>query len=406
MARRVEVTSSRSGVGVEVDELQLRYGINPHQAPARVFANGSLPFTVLNGAPGYINLLDALNSWQLVRELRQTLGLPAAASFKHVSPAGAAVGVPLGDDLRRAYFVGERDELSPLAAAYARARGADRVCSYGDWVALSDAVDSATARLLRREVSDGVIAPGFEPDALAMLKAKRGGRYTVVQVDPLYVPPEMETRQVFGVSFEQRRNAVVPGVELLDNVVTQRREIPDYARRDMLLALITLKYTQSNSVCLVADGQVIGNGAGQQSRIHCTRLAAAKADTWFLRQHPAALDLPFRKDLDRVDRDNAVDQFLRDDLTPAEEAILRSAFTQQPTRLTAGEKHAWLGKLSSVTLGSDAYIPFRDNVDRAHASGVEFIVQPGGSMRDEDVIAACNTYGMAMAVTGLRLFHH
>jgi phosphoribosylaminoimidazolecarboxamide formyltransferase / IMP cyclohydrolase len=351
-------------------------------------------------------LLDALNSWQLVRELRQTLGLPAAASFKHVSPAGAAVGVPLGDDLRRAYFVGARDELSPLAAAYARARGADRVCSYGDWVALSDPVDSATARLLRREVSDGVIAPAFEADALAMLKAKRGGRYTVVQVDPSYAPPEMETRQVFGVTFEQRRNAVVPGPELLDNVVTRRREIPEHARRDMLLALITLKYTQSNSVCLVADGQVIGNGAGQQSRIHCTRLAASKADTWFLRQHPAVLGLPFRKDLDRVDRDNAVDQFLRDDLTPAEDAIWRSAFSEVPARLTPDAKGAWLQRLSGVTLGSDAFIPFRDNVDRAHASGVEFIVQPGGSLRDEDVIAACDTYGMAMAVTGLRLFHH
>jgi phosphoribosylaminoimidazolecarboxamide formyltransferase / IMP cyclohydrolase len=409
-ARQVEEIASQAeheqARGGEADSLKLRYGINPHQTPARVFADGRLPFAVLNGAPGYINLLDALNSWQLVRELRHTLGVPAAASFKHVSPAGAAIGLPLSEDLRRAYFVGDADELSPLAAAYARARGADRVCSYGDWVALSDPLDGATARLLRREVSDGVIAPGFEPAALEVLKAKRGGRYTVLQVDPAYAPPETETRQVFGVTFEQRRNAVVPDLELLNNVVTKRRALPDHARRDMLLALITLKYTQSNSVCLVADGQVIGNGAGQQSRIHCTRLAAAKADTWFLRQHPTVLGLPFRKDLDRVDRDNAVDQFLRDDLTPAEESIWRSAFTSVPARLTGDEKRAWLENLSGVTLGSDAYIPFRDNVDRAHASGVEFIVQPGGSLRDEDVIAACDSYNIAMAVTGLRLFHH
>jgi len=368
-------------------------------------ADGQLPFEVLNGAPGYINLLDALNSWQLVRELRQTLGLPAAASFKHVSPAGAAVGLPLSEALRQAYFAGT-EELSPLAAAYARARGADRVCSYGDWVALSDRVDVSTARLLRREVSDGVIAPAFDAEALDLLKAKRGGRYTVLQIDPAYEPPELETRQVFGLTFEQRRNAVVPGDDRLNNVVTRRREIPADARRDMLLALLTLKYTQSNSVCLVADGQVIGNGAGQQSRIHCTRLAAAKADTWYLRQHPRALELPFRKDLDRVDRDNAVDQFLRDDLTVAEEAIWRSSVSALPRRLSPDEKLSWLSNLKAVTLGSDAYIPFRDNVDRAHASGVEYIVQPGGAMRDPDIIAACDEYGMAMVCTGLRLFHH
>jgi phosphoribosylaminoimidazolecarboxamide formyltransferase/IMP cyclohydrolase len=386
--------------------LALRYGINPHQTPARVFAKGPLPFKVLNGSPGYINLLDALNSWQLVREVRQTLSLPAAASFKHVSPAGAAVGLALTATLRRAYFVGS-DDLSPLAAAYARARGADRVCSYGDWAALSDPVDVSTARLLRREVSDGVIAPAFEPDALDILKKKRGGRYTVLQVDPDYEPPDLEQRDVFGVTFEQRRNGVVPGVELLRNVVTQRRDIPDAARRDMLLALITLKYTQSNSVCLVADGQVIGNGAGQQSRIHCTRLAAAKADTWFLRQHPTVLDLPFRDDLDRVDRDNAVDQYLRDDLTPAEErAWLGSFSSTPPPRLSAEAKHAWLSTLHGVTLGSDAFIPFRDNVDRAHASGVEYIVQPGGALREDQIIAACNDYGMLMVCTGLRLFHH
>jgi phosphoribosylaminoimidazolecarboxamide formyltransferase / IMP cyclohydrolase len=370
-----------------------------------VFTDGPLPFEVLNGAPGYINLLDALNSWQLVRELRQVLGLPAAASFKHVSPAGAAVGLPLSDTLRKAYFTGQA-ELSPLAAAYARARGADRVCSYGDWVALSDTVDVPTARLLRREVSDGVIAPGYEPAALDLLRAKRGGRYTVLQIDPAYDPPDLEMRQVFGITFEQRRNAVVPSYELLDNLVTSRQDVPEAARRDMLVGLITLKYTQSNSVCLVSDGQVIGNGAGQQSRIHCTRLAAAKADTWYLRQHPAVLGLPFRADLDRVDRDNAVDQFLRDDLTPAEEAVWRQSFTQVPRRLTPTEKRAWLDTLTGVTLASDAYIPFRDNVDRAHASGVEFVVQPGGAMRDQDIIAACDQYGMAMIFTGLRLFHH
>jgi len=386
-------------------ELQLRYGVNPYQTPARVWTEGPLPFQVLNGAPGYINLLDALNSWQLVRELRQTLGVPAAASFKHVSPAGAAIGRPLSDALRQAYFVGDQ-ELSPLAMAYARARGADRVCSYGDWVALSDPVDLPTARLVRREVSDGVIAPGFDAAALDLLKTKRGGRYTVLQIDPLYETPELETRQVFGISFEQRRNAVVPGEGLLDNVVTRRREIPAAARRDMLLALITLKYTQSNSVCLVADGQVIGNGAGQQSRIHCTRLAAAKADTWYLRQHPEVLSLRFRTDLDRVDRDNAIDQFLRDDLSVAEETLWRASFAEVPRRLSAEAKRAWLGTLNGVTLGSDAYIPFRDNVDRAHASGVEYIAQPGGAMREADIVAACDEYGIAMACTGLRLFHH
>jgi len=370
-----------------------------------VFADPALPFTVLNGAPGYINLLDALNSWQLVRELRQVLGLPAAASFKHVSPAGAAIGLPLSETLRQAYFAGS-DELSPLAAAYARARGADRVCSYGDWVALSDTVDLSTARLLRREVSDGVIAPAYDPAALEVLWAKRGGRYTVLQVDPSYEPAALETRQVFGVTFEQRRNTVVPDDGLLHNVVTRRNDLSPVARRDMLVALITLKYTQSNSVCLVVDGQVIGNGAGQQSRIHCTRLAAAKADTWYLRQHPAVLGLRLRQRLDRVDRDNAIDQFLRDDLTPAEEVLWRQNFSDVPTRLSAEEKCAWLATPRGVTLGSDAYIPFRDNVDRAHASGVEYIVQPGGARRDADIIAACDEYHIAMACTGLRLFHH
>ena len=365
-----------------------------------------MPFEVLNGAPGYINLLDALNSWQLVRELKDSLGLPAAASFKHVSPAGAAVGLPLSASQKAAYFVPEQEELSGLANAYARARGADRVCSYGDWVALSDRVDVATAKLLRREVSDGVIAPDYESDALQILKAKKRGRYTILQVNPSYEPPEMETREVFGVTFEQRRNGVVPGRELLPNVVTRRDTLPDEAIRDLLLGLIAVKYTQSNSVCLVVDGQVIGNGAGQQSRIHCTRLAAGKADSWFLRQHSAVLSLRFREGLDRVDRDNAVDQYLRDDLTPAEEAIWRECFEHVPERLTHEQKREWLETLRGVSLASDAYIPFRDNVDRAHASGVEYVVQPGGAQRDADIIAACDGYGMAMVFTGLRLFLH
>jgi phosphoribosylaminoimidazolecarboxamide formyltransferase/IMP cyclohydrolase len=365
-----------------------------------------LPFQVLNGAPGYINLLDALNSWQLVRELRQATGLPAATSFKHVSPAGAAVGLELSDVLRRVYFVGERDELSPLACAFARARGADRVSSYGDWIALSDTVDVPTARLIRREVSDGVIAPAFEPEALEMLRGKRGGRYTILQVDAGYVADATEARQVFGVTLEQRRNDVVPSLEHLQNVVTARRDVPESARRDMLVALITLKYTQSNSVCLVVDGQVIGNGAGQQSRIHCTRLACQKADIWWLRRHPRTLALPFRADLDRVDRDNAIDGFLRDDLTQPEMESWRGAFSSEPERLSPSDRAQWLAQLRGVTLGSDAFIPFRDNVDRAAASGVEYIVQPGGSARDEPVIAAADAYHMAMLFTGLRLFHH
>jgi phosphoribosylaminoimidazolecarboxamide formyltransferase / IMP cyclohydrolase len=360
---------------------------------------------VLNGAPGYINLLDALNSWQLVNELGRATGLPAAASFKHVSPAGAAVAVPLGDTLRQAYFVGKL-ELSPLATAYARARGADRVSSYGDWAALSDPVDEPTAQLLRREVSDGVIAPGYEPEALALLKKKRGGRYTVLRIDPDYVPADLERRQVFGLTFEQRRNDLRPGQDWLKNVVTHRAELPEPTKRDMLVALLALKYTQSNSVGLVLDGQVIGMGAGQQSRIHCTRLAAAKADSWYLRQHPDVLGLSFSKHLDRVDRDNAIDQFLRDDLTSAEDAIWRTCFERVPSRLSGETKRQWLDGLHGVTLGSDAFIPFRDNIDRAHASGVDYVVQPGGAVRDADIIQACDDYGMAMAFTGVRLFHH
>lgn len=386
--------------------MSLRYGMNPHQTPARVFVDeGTLPIEVLNGRPGYINLLDALNSWQLVRELRQVLDLPAAASFKHVSPAGAAVGVPLSDDLRRAYFI-EEEDLSPLAAAYARARGADRMSSFGDWAALSDPCDVDTARLLRREVSDGVIAPGYEPEALEILKAKKGGAYPVILVDPAYAPPEMETRQVFGIRFEQRRNEALPTPESFREIVTRRKDLSQEALRDMMVSFVTLKYTQSNSVCLAKDGQIIGNGAGQQSRVHCTRLAAQKADLWWLRQHPAVLGLRFRKGLGRPERDNAIDQFLRDDVIPAEERVWRQSFVEVPKRLTAEEKRRWIAGLKGVTLGSDAFIPFADTINRAAQSGVEYIMQPGGSVRDEDVIAACDEYGMVMVYTGVRLFHH
>jgi AICAR transformylase/IMP cyclohydrolase PurH len=387
-------------------ELTLRYGCNPHQTPARVFMEaGELPIRVRNGAPGYINLLDALNSWQLVRELKEVLGLPAAASFKHVSPAGAAVAVPLSRTLRRAYFVDDLD-LSPLATAYARARGADRVCSYGDWVALSDPVDVPTARLLNREVSDGLIAPGFEPAALDILSRKQGGKYTVVEVDPGYAPPEFERREVFGIAFEQRRNNRVPGFLTLEKIVTRNRELPETAARDLIVAQIAAKYTQSNSVTLARDGQVIGVGAGQQSRIHCTRLAAGKADLWYLRQHPAVLGLHFREGIRRPDRDNAIDGFLQEELTPAEEAIWRTSFAEIPQRLSAAEKRAWLEGLDGVALASDAFIPFRDNIDRARRSGVRYLVQPGGALREEDIIAACEEYGMVMAFSGLRLFHH
>lgn len=391
---------------MSTSELTLRYGMNPHQKPARVFVNqGVLPFQALNGTPGYINLLDALNGWQLVRELKQALGLPAAASFKHVSPAGAAVGVPLDDTLRRAYFVGDR-ELSPVAAAYARARGADRVSSFGDWVALSDVCDEATALLIKPEVSDGIIAPGFEPKALDILKAKKGGGYRILQIDADYEPPALEQRQVFGVTLEQGHNAYLPTPADLTNIVTARQDLPEAAQRDIILALIALKYTQSNSVCYAYQGQIIGMGAGQQSRIHCTRLAGTKADLWFLRQHPRTLDLPFRPKLARPDKDNATDQFLLESLTPAEEAIWQAAFTTVPARLTAEEKRAWLDQQSGVTLGSDAFFPFRDSLDRAKQSGVSFVAQPGGSLRDEDVIAAANEHNMLMVMTGTRLFHH
>ncbi|MAG34763.1 MAG: 5-aminoimidazole-4-carboxamide ribonucleotide transformylase [Dehalococcoidia bacterium] len=387
-------------------ELALRYGCNPHQMPARAYvASGQLPVKVLAGSPGYINLLDALNSWQLVHELRTALDLPAAASFKHVSPAGAAVAVPLGEALKRAYFVDDM-ELSPLATAYARARGADRVSSYGDWIALSEVVDESTARLIRREVSDGIIAPGYEAAALTILREKKDGKYHVVEADPSYKPVDVEARNVFGVTLEQQRNAHLASAQDLADVVTKQQDLPPEATRDVLVALIALKYAQSNSVCLAVDGQVIGMGAGQQSRIHCTRLAASKADNWSLRQHPAVLDLRFRPGLRRPDRDNAIDQYLLASLTPAEEQVSREAFREVPKRLGPKEKQAWLKHLTGVALGSDAFIPFRDNIDRASASGVQYVAQPGGSLRDEPVIKACDEYGMVMAFTGVRLFHH
>ena len=389
-----------------MNEIQLRYGCNPHQAPARIFTQGdALPITVLSGAPGYINLCDALNAWQLVKELKATLGLPAAASFKHVSPAGAAVGLPLSEELKQACFV-EDMELSPLAAAYARARGADRMSSFGDWAALSDICDGATARILKREVSDGVIAPGYTPEALEILKAKRNGKYHVLQVDPAYEAPEMERREIYGITFEQKRNTLVPGPGMLDRVVTAKKELPEAAKRDLLLAQITLKYTQSNSVCFAFDGQVIGVGAGQQSRVHCTRLAAAKADKWFLRQHPDVLALRFKAGVNRADRNNAIDQYLEDWLSPAEEQLWAEHFDVVPPRMTQAAKRAYMATQRGVALGSDAFFPFRDNIDRAQASGVTYIVQPGGSVRDDVVIEACDAYGMTMCFTGTRLFHH
>jgi phosphoribosylaminoimidazolecarboxamide formyltransferase/IMP cyclohydrolase len=387
-------------------EIELRYGCNPHQKPARMYAkSGTLPFEVLNGAPGYINMLDALNAWQLVKELRQALDLPAAASFKHVSPAGAAVGIPLGDALKRAYFVEDLD-LSPLAAAYARARGADRLSSFGDWVALSDEVDVSTAELIRREVSDGVIAPAYAPEALEILCQKKGGRYAVIEMAPDYEPQEMEAREVFGVVLEQRRNDAVISADMLQNFVTRNKEMPDVAIRDMLVAQVALKYVQSNSICLAVDGQVIGAGAGQQSRIHCTRLAASKADIWYLRQHPAVLGLAFREGLSRADLNNAVDLYLRDDLTPAEQRVWEGYFDVVPQRLSPREKREWLNGLTGVSLASDAFFPFRDCIDRASQSGVKYVVQPGGAVRDDIVIEACDEYGMVMACTGVRLFHH
>ena len=387
--------------------LPLRYGANPQQAPARVFmkSDADLPITVLSGSPGYINLLDALNSWQLVRELKSAINLPAAASFKHVSPSGAAVANPLSDVLKKIYFVDDI-ELSPLANAYARARGVDRMSSFGDWIALSDTVDVPTAKLISREVSDGVIAPAYEPEALDVLKKKKQGKYSVVQIDPAYEPSALETRDVFGITFEQHRHDRLVTPADFVNIVTQNKELPESAVRDMLIAWITLKYTQSNSVCYAVDGQVIGVGAGQQSRVHCARLAGSKADLWRLRQHPYVLNLPFKPGIKRPDRDNAIDQFLQPDVTEAEKSNWKNVFTESPNQLSVTERRGWLDGMSDVVLGSDAFFPFRDSIDRAVRSGVKYVLQPGGSNRDEDVIAACDEYGMTMVFSGVRLFHH
>ena len=387
-------------------ELPLRYGANPQQSPARVFMKkGELPITTLNGSPGYINLLDALNSWQLVRELKQATGLPAAASFKHVSPSGAALAVPLSDVLRKIYFVDDL-QLSPLAEAYARARGVDRMSSFGDFIALSDTVDVSTAKLIAREVSDGIIAPGYEPEALEILKKKKAGKYTVVQIDLAYEPQPVETRDVFGVTLEQGRNTRPVTPDDFKNIVTKRKDLPAEAIRDMMVAWITLKYTQSNSVCYVLDGQTIGVGAGQQSRVHCTRLAGLKADLWYLRQNPAVLALSFKEGVKRPDRDNAIDQFLQPDVTEAEKANWANVFSEIPRQLSPAERRAWLDTLHGVTLGSDAFFPFRDSIDRAVLTGVCYVLEPGGSNRDEDVITACDEYGMTMVFSGIRLFHH
>ncbi len=388
-------------------ELLLKYGCNPNQTPSRIFMQeGELPIEVLNGRPGYINFLDAFNSWQLVKELKEATGLPAAASFKHVSPAGAAVGLPLSDTLKKIYFV-EDLELSPIACAYARARGADRMSSYGDWVALSDPCDRETATLLAREVSDGVIAPGYTDEALEILKTKRKGTYNVVKIDPAYTPAPVEYKDVYGITFEQGRNEVKIDEGMLANLVTQNKELPGGAKRDLLIALIALKYTQSNSVCYAKGGQVIGVGAGQQSRIHCTRLAGNKADVWYLRQHPKVLNLPFREDIRRPDRDNTIDVYISEDYEDVlADGAWETFFTEKPEALTREEKKAWLDTLSGVSLGSDAFFPFGDNIERAHKSGVSYIAEPGGSIRDDNVIDTCDKYGIAMAFTGLRLFHH
>lgn len=388
-------------------ELTLRYGINPNQAPARAYMQDSreLPFTILGGSPGYINLLDALNAWQLVTELKQTVGLPAAASFKHVSPSGAAVAVPLSDILRKIYFVDDM-ELSPIAVAYARARGVDRMSSFGDFIAVSDTVDISLAKLISREVSDGMIAPAYEPEALEILKKKKQGKYAIIQIDPGYDPQSIETRQVFGVSMEQRRNDRPVTRADFANIVTQKKDLPETAARDMFIAWITLKFTQSNSVCYVTDGQVIGVGAGQQSRVHCVRLAGAKADLWRLRQHPNILALPCKEGIKRPDRDNIIDQFLQPDVTDAEKVNWSNVLAPIPAQLTSAERRAWLDDLTEVVLGSDAFFPFRDSIDRAARTGVKYVLQPGGSNRDQEVIAACDEYGMTMVFSGLRLFHH
>ena len=392
-----------------MNELELKYGCNPNQKPARIFMNdgNDLPIKVLSGRPGYINFLDAFNGWQLVRELKKATGLPAAASFKHVSPAGAAVGLPLTETLAKIYWVDDMGDLSPLASAYARARGADRMSSFGDFISLSDVCDVDTAKLIKREVSDGVIAPGYEPEALEILKAKKNGNYCVIQMDETYVPEPIEHKQVFGVVFEQGRNELDINKELLNNVVTENKEIPEEAKIDLLISLITLKYTQSNSVCYVKGGQAIGIGAGQQSRVHCTRLAGNKADNWFLRQAPQVLSLQFVDGIKRADRDNAIDVYIGEEyMDVLADGAWEKVFKVKPPVFTREEKRAWLDQMTDVALGSDAFFPFGDNIDRAYKSGVKYIAQPGGSVRDDNVIETCDKYGMAMAFTGIRLFHH
>ena len=391
-------------------ELELKYGCNPKQKPSRIYMeNGELPITILCGKPGYINFMDAFNAWQLVSEIKKALGLPAAASFKHVSPTSAAVGIKLNDTLKKACFVDDVPELddSPLACAYARARGTDRMCSFGDFVALSDVCDVTTANLIKREVSDGVIAPGYEPEALEILKSKRNGNYNIIEIDPNYVPEVIERKQVFGITFEQGRNNFEINEALLENIVTDNKNFTDEAKRDLIIALITLKYTQSNSVCYAVDGQAIGVGAGQQSRIHCTRLAGSKADTWFLRQHEKVLNLPFRSDIRRPDRDNVIDGYInKNEEDVCADGNWEKYFTVKPEPLTDEEAREFLSKITGVALGSDAFFPFGDNIERAFKSGVSYIAEPGGSIRDDQVIETCNKYGMVMAFTGMRLFHH
>lgn len=392
-----------------MNELELKYGCNPNQKPSRIFMEdgGELPIRVLSGRPGYINFLDAFNGWQLVRELKAATGLPAAASFKHVSPAGAAVGLPMDETLKKIYWVDDMGDLSPLACAYARARGADRMSSFGDFISLSDVCDADTARIIKREVSDGVIAPGYTDEALEILKSKKNGNYNVIAIDPDYVPAAAEKKQVFGITFEQGRNELRVDRALLENIVTENKELPDRAKVDMMISLITLKYTQSNSVCYVKDGQAIGIGAGQQSRVHCTRLAGQKADNWFLRQAPQVLELPFVDGIRRADRDNAIDVYIGEEyMDVLADGAWQRIFKVKPPVFTREEKRAWLDRMQDVALGSDAFFPFGDNIERAHKSGVRYVAQPGGSVRDDQVIETCNRYGMVMAFTGIRLFHH
>ena len=389
-------------------ELELKYGCNPNQKPSRIFMeNGELPIQVLNGKPGYINFLDAFNGWQLVSELKKATGLPAATSFKHVSPAGAAVGLPLSDTLAKIYWVDDLGDLSPLACAYARARGADRMSSYGDFIALSDVCDVPTANMIKREVSDGIIAPGYEPEALEILRSKKKGNYNVIQIDPDYVPDPIERKQVFGITFEQGRNELNIDKDFFSNIVTENKELTEQAKIDLAIAMITLKYTQSNSVCYVKDGQAIGIGAGQQSRIHCTRLAGQKADNWWLRQSPQVMGLQFKDEIRRADRDNAIDIYMGDEyMDVLADGVWENTFKVKPEVFTREAKREWLDKMTDVSLGSDAFFPFGDNIERAHKSGVKYVAQPGGSIRDDNVIDTCNKYGMTMAFTGIRLFHH